>query len=85
MSNINFKIDSEIKHQAEQVFAGLGMNTTQALNMFLRQVIYEQGIPFQLKLPKQPNRETLRAMQDVEDDNVENADNMDDLFASLKS
>jgi DNA-damage-inducible protein J len=85
MANINFKIDQDIKTQAEEVFAGLGLNTTQALNLFLRQVIYNQGIPFELKLPRKPNQDTLDALNDAKNGNVERCDDLNDLFSKLKN
>lgn len=84
MANINFKTDNEVKSQAEKVFAELGMNTSQALNMFLRQVIFNQGIPFSIKLPKEPNHETLQAMNEVESGQAKGFESMDDLFAELQ-
>lgn len=47
--NINIRVDSEIKEQAEKLFSELGLNTTTAINVFLRACIREQGIPFEIK------------------------------------
>ncbi len=85
MANINFKIDQDVKTKAEEVFEGLGLNTSQALNIFLRQVIYNQGIPFDLKLPRSPNEETLNAINDAKNGDVEECEDLDDLFSKLKS
>lgn len=45
-TSINLRLDKELKLQAEQLFASLGMNMTTALNIFLRQAVREQAIPF---------------------------------------
>lgn len=45
-SNINIRVDSDIKAQAQQIFATLGMDMSTAINIFLRQSIREQSIPF---------------------------------------
>lgn len=45
---INVKIDSELKKQAESLFSDLGMNMTTALNIFLRQAVRENRIPFEI-------------------------------------
>ena len=49
-TNLNIRIDREIKDQAEKIFNELGLNMTTAVNMFLRTVIREHGIPFELTL-----------------------------------
>ena len=47
-ANINIRVDGEVKNKAQDVFAGLGMDMTTAVNVFLRQVIRKNGIPFEL-------------------------------------
>lgn len=47
-ATINVKTDSELKKQAEALFADLGMNMTTALNVFLRQAVRENRIPFEI-------------------------------------
>ena len=46
--NINIKTDSELKKQAEELFADLGMNMTTAFNVFMRQAVRENRIPFEI-------------------------------------
>ena len=47
-TNINIRVDSEIKAKAQDVFSALGLDMTTAINLFLRQAIKKNGIPFQL-------------------------------------
>ena len=47
-TNINFRVDGEIKTKAQEVFSQLGLDMTTAMNLFLRQVIKKNGIPFEL-------------------------------------
>ena len=47
-TNLNIRTDKEIKNQAEEIFNELGLTT--AINKFLRTVVREYGIPFELKL-----------------------------------
>lgn len=49
-TNLNIRTDKEIKNQADEIFNELGLNMTTAINMFLRNVVREYGIPFELKL-----------------------------------
>jgi len=46
LTNINIRVDSEIKIQAQGVFVSLGLDMTTAINIFLRQAIRQNGIPF---------------------------------------
>lgn len=60
----NIKIDPELKEQAQDLFESLGMNLTTAVNIFLRQSVREQAIPFRIGEPV-PNAETLQAIRDA--------------------
>jgi len=63
-TNMNIRMDSEIKKQAEKLFSEFGLNMTSAINLFLRQAIREQSIPFEISL-NVPNAETRKAIDDV--------------------
>ena len=63
-TNLNIRIDADLKKQAEQIFNELGLNMSTALTVFLRQTIRSNGIPFDLRL-EVPNEETLTAINDV--------------------
>ena len=63
-TNLNIRIDADLKKQAEQIFNELGLNMSTALTVFLRQTIRSNGIPFDLRL-EVPNGETLAAINDV--------------------
>ena len=58
---IHARIDQNLKQKSEAVFSALGINTADAIRMFLTQVILTQGIPFEVKIP---NKETKKAMED---------------------
>lgn len=47
---INVRTDSEVKAAADKIFNDLGMNMSTAINIFLRQTIRENGLPFALTL-----------------------------------
>ena len=46
--NVNIRMDENLKKQAEQLFADLGMNMTTAINVFVRQSVSYGGIPFEI-------------------------------------
>lgn len=62
-TNLNIRIDKNIKYQAEEIFNELGLNMTTAINLFLRTTIREHGIPFELKLDV-PNETTAAAIDE---------------------
>ena len=63
VTNLNIRIRKDIKETAEEIFGELGMNMTTAINIFLRQSIRENGIPFELRLD-QPNKITMDAIEE---------------------
>ena len=46
------RIEENTKKQAVELLEGLGLNLSDAVNMFLRQVILQKGIPFEVKYPE---------------------------------
>lgn len=46
--NLNFRIDRDLKEQAEQIFEEVGMNMTTALTIFIRQAVREGKFPFRI-------------------------------------
>ena len=50
-SNIYARVEPELKGQAETVLEQLGIPMSNAIGMFLRQVVLQRGIPFDMKLP----------------------------------
>ena len=63
-ANINVRVDETLKKNAEMLFDEIGMNMSTAINIFLKQAVREQGIPFQLKI-EEPNAETIKTIEDV--------------------
>jgi DNA-damage-inducible protein J len=86
-TNISIRMDTELKTQADALFAELGMNISTAFNIFVRQSLREGRIPFDIAV-KQPNKETIAAMLEAEriskDPSVKGYDNLDELFTDLK-
>lgn len=62
VSNVSFRIDSELKNQADALFEQLGMSMTTAFNIFLRQSVREGCIPFDVTTKTKPNAETVAAL-----------------------
>ena len=50
-ANVYTRVDPETKAQAEAVLNRLGIPMSNAIGMFLKQVVLQNGIPFDMKLP----------------------------------
>ena len=50
-ANIYTRVDPVVKEQAEQILEQLGIPMSNAIGMFLRQIVMHNGIPFDMKLP----------------------------------
>ena len=48
-SVVNVRVDDDVKQNVERLFNDLGMNISTAVNMFFRQVIADQALPFHPK------------------------------------
>ena len=87
MANINVRIDSNVKENAEAVFAHLGITPTAAISLFYNQVIRTNSIPFELKADF-PNDKTLSAINEVEEmeknpEKFKGYDDIDNLMEDL--
>ncbi len=64
-TNINVRVDSELKKSAESLFDDLGLSMSAAITMFLKSAVNYDGIPFEIK--RTPNAETRAALAEYEE------------------
>lgn len=86
------RIEENTKKQAVELLEGLGLNLSDAVNMFLRQVILRKGIPFDVTYPEdiwEFRPEVTEAMEEAKqisrDPNVKGYTDIDELFEELES
>ena len=89
MANVNVRIDAITKAEAEAVFSELGLTPSTAINLFYKQVIRTQSIPFKLKM-ETPNRKTKKALKEAEriekhPDKYKKYDSVEELMEDLNS
>ena len=53
-ANLYVRIEPELKEQAENILAALGIPVSNAITMFYKQIILHNGLPFDVKLPEPP-------------------------------
>ena len=75
-TSMSIRLDSEVKEQAQQVFNSLGMDMTTAINIFLRQAIQYQGLPFDVRLDE--NKKLMEVLADLDQNR-----NMSQSFGSV--
>lgn len=63
-TNINIRMDQELKMQFEAFCADMGMTMTTAFNIFAKKVVREYRIPFEIGA-ENPNAETKEAIEEV--------------------
>lgn len=82
-ANIIVRVDSQLKQQAEILFQEMGMNMSMAINIFLKQAVKDQGIPF--TITNKPNRQTQKAIKNSQNKKKlsKNFENVEDLFEDL--
>lgn len=88
-ANVFARVEPEVKEQAESVLDQLGIPMSNAVGMFLRQIVIQRGIPFEMKLPsKRPlvlgeltkeqfDAELMKGMDDIENGRVYSADSVE--------
>ena len=75
---IRARVELELKQEAESVLNRLGLSASDAIRLFYRQVVLQQGLPFQVVIT---NPETLEALEEIRTkSNLKRARNADDLF-----
>ncbi len=60
---ITARVEPKLKASASRVLTKIGVSTSDAITMFLRQVVLRQGMPFDVAVP---NAQTRRAIEELE-------------------
>lgn len=83
----NVSIDADIKKQAQELFAELGMDLSTAINIFIRQALRQHAIPFEItaEIPNKETREAIAEVQSMKNDPSigKTYDDVDTMFEEL--
>ena len=77
---IHVRIDEELKNDATQALAAIGLTVSDAVRLLLTRVAAEQSFPFALRVP---NAETIAAMQEARAMTRARFSSADELFQAL--
>ena len=78
----SLRLDAEAKKQAYSIFDKIGLKPAQAINLFLRQVALNRGLPFDVKIP---NAETIAAIKELDEGKGKIYTDTDEFFNDLGS
>lgn len=91
---LTYRIDTNIKAKAESILCDLGMTPTVAIQMFYKQVILNQGLPFHATLksyhkpvamgalsPEELNEELMKGYNSIKNEKGYSPDEVDEIFA----
>lgn len=80
-STVRARLEPKLKKETELIFEKLGINTTEAIRIFFKQVKLQRGLPFEMKIP---NEITGEAILDAKTrKNVSSFESADELFEDL--
>lgn len=81
---LHIRVKPEVKEKAEKTLDSLGLSITEAINVFLNQVIFHQGIPFKIEIPMY-NKETMKTIEEIQREQgvSKTFDTVDEMFEEL--
>ena len=79
---IRANVEEDIKQQAIAVLAGMGLTMSDAVRILFTHIAAEKKLPF---IPLTPNSETLAAMEELENDELESFESVEELFEDLNA
>lgn len=84
--NVTIRMDVDVKAKADALFEALGIDMPTAINLFVKECLLRQGLPFEPSL-NVPNQITIEAMKETNDmirtGNFKRY-TVDEVFATLK-
>ncbi|MGF6168217.1 DNA-damage-inducible protein J [Pseudomonas moraviensis] len=75
-TDVRCRIDEDLKTRATEVLNACGLSISDAMRLFLRQVVATQGLPFEVRVPSE---KTARAMMEAREIR-ERFDSIDDML-----
>ena len=80
-ATVRARIEPQLKQDVEMLFKEIGLTTTEAINLFYRQVKLRNGLPFNVVIP---NKTTEKVFKDTDAKrNLIRCDNAEDMFDKL--
>lgn len=81
IAEIRSRIEPDLKENATRILASCGLNVSDAVRLFLRQVVAQNGLPFEVK---SPNAITRAAMEEADASCLPHFESVQELFDDLE-
>jgi len=83
---LHVRVEPSIKQKAEKTLNDLGLSISDAINVFLNQIVLNDGIPFEIKKTNY-NKETIKAIEDTKNGKnlSKTFDNAEEMFKELNN
>ena len=83
-SMLHVRVDDDMKAQATQTLAAMGMSVSDAVRLFLRRVVADQSFPLELKVPNTVTRAAMSEADEIARIRRHRFATADELFADLE-
>ncbi|NOQ23716.1 MAG: type II toxin-antitoxin system RelB/DinJ family antitoxin [Candidatus Aegiribacteria sp.] len=80
-ATVRARIEPDLKEEVEKLFHELGISTTDAINIFFKQVKLRHGLPFEVAIPNELTQKVLKETDDGK--NIVRHENIHDMFKNL--
>lgn len=74
---IRARVEPELKSEAEAILKEVGLSSSEAMRLFLYQIVRQRGLPFEVKIP---NGETIAAIEELEAGKGVRVNSLEDLL-----
>ena len=86
-TTMNIRIEPSLKKEVEEVLTDLGMNISDAVTIYFKQIVLTDSIPLQIKRPKF-NKKTLEAIKEADEimkhpDNYKSYNNIYEIIEEI--
>ncbi len=78
---IRARTEDGLKADVERIFHKLGLTSTEAINIFYRQVKLRKGLPFNVEIPNEETAEVLKKSREGKD--INRYDNIDEFVKKM--
>lgn len=79
---VHIRVDEQVKAQATEALASMGLSVSDAVRMLLVRVAAEKALPFDVRVP---NAETVAAMKELDEGQGKRFDSLEALMADLNA
>ncbi len=79
-ARVEVRVDLKLKSEVISVLRKLNMSESEAIRVYFRQIALTKGIPFEIKIP---NKETLKALDEVKNGKLREFNNFDDYLDNI--